>query len=107
MISADLIQKLCSEAMVANASKEVTTKCRACRNPCTRTLQWLQQNKFKCPSCGGDLDDCPLHDITRSVLGLVKKSDRKKKAGPRKSKSTKIIGLSCNSGKVFLVTWIN
>lgn len=41
--------------------------------PCVRQTvhvhpKRLQKAKFKCPACGGDIGDKPLHQITRSVL---------------------------------------
>ena len=62
------IQEQCAEALRANANKIFSAKCHTCGKSCKQSLSWLQKEKFKCPNCGGKLDDKPLHQITLSVL---------------------------------------
>ena len=50
--------------MRANVTKVFTVKCIACAKSHTQTLSWLQAKRFVCPSCGGRLDDAPLHQLT-------------------------------------------
>jgi hypothetical protein len=70
------IDKLCAEAMQANADKLFSTKCQACGKSYERSLGWLQKEKFKCPSCGGKLDEHLLHEITLSILRKFKKTPK-------------------------------
>jgi hypothetical protein len=58
------IQKMASDIMRANATKVFTVKCTACAMSHTQALSWLQAKRFVCPSCGGRLDDDPLHQLT-------------------------------------------
>ena len=74
MNDSDQIQELCAEAMRANADRVFATKCNDCGKKFKRSLGWLQERKFKCPDCGGGLDDKPLHEITMSVLKEIQNS---------------------------------
>jgi len=76
MSDTDNIQRLCAEAIQANAAKQFTTKCLVCGKSHTQSLHWLQTHKFKCPDCGGKLDDKPLHQITLSVLKKLQSSSK-------------------------------
>jgi hypothetical protein len=64
MSDTEHIQKIAADTMRANATKVFTTKCAACGKNHTQTLRWLQKKRFVCPSCGGRLDDHPLHQLT-------------------------------------------
>jgi hypothetical protein len=77
------IQKIVADILIANATKMFTTKCLACGKSQTRTLRWLQTNRFKCPVCGGALDDSPLHQLTLSALSRLRKPQRSKPRAQR------------------------
>jgi hypothetical protein len=62
------VQKIATRIMRANAKRVFTTQCTACGKSRTQSLRWLQTKRFVCPSCGGRLDDSPLHQLTLSVL---------------------------------------
>ena len=68
MNDTDLIQKTVSDISRANATKLFTVKCTACAESHTQTLGWLQTKRFVCPSCGGRLDDAPLHQLTLTAM---------------------------------------
>jgi len=74
MSDTDQIQKIVSDISRANATKVFTVKCTACGKSQTQNFRWLQARRFVCPSCGGRLDDYPLHQLTMSAMRELRRS---------------------------------
>jgi hypothetical protein len=68
MSNAEQFKKIARDIMRENATRVFTTKCTACAKSYTQRLSWLQAKRFVCPSCGGRLDDAPLHQLTLSAM---------------------------------------
>jgi len=88
MSDAEQIQEIASAVMRANATKVFTVKCTACGKEHTQNLRWLQTKRFICPSCGGKLDDFPLHQLTLSAMHELKKGTKSQKKKTSKQAAT-------------------
>jgi transposase-like protein len=88
MSDAEHIQEIASVVMRANGTKVFTVKCTACGKEHTQNLRWLQTKRFICPSCGGKLDDFPLHQLTLSAMRELKKGAKSQKKKISKQAAT-------------------
>jgi hypothetical protein len=65
-------RKVISDGKRAAAKIDLTAKCLGCGKNYTHRLTWFQANRFKCPSCGGDIDPEPMRQMMLANLRSVK-----------------------------------
>jgi peptide subunit release factor 1 (eRF1) len=66
------VRKILADANRAKAKIELTSKCLNCGHSYTHKLPWFERMDFRCPDCGGTIDQEPLRQMALSAAQGLK-----------------------------------